>query len=42
VRWRTAQGKRPWLAGTISARLCALLDTDALAQILEAGMPASG
>lgn len=41
VRWRTAQGKRPWLAGTISARLCALLDTDALAEILEAGMPRS-
>lgn len=37
VRWRTAQGKRPWLAGTISERLCALLDTDVFASMLEQG-----
>jgi len=34
VRWRTAEGRRAWLAGTVSERLCALLDTDALAIIL--------
>jgi len=34
VRWRTADGRRAWLAGTVSERLCALLDTDALAKIL--------
>jgi len=37
VRWRTAAGKRPWLAGTISERLCALLDTDVLSDQLSAG-----
>lgn len=37
VRWRTAAGKRPWLAGTISERLCALLDTDVLSAQLSAG-----
>lgn len=37
VRWRTAQSKRPWLAGTVSERLCALLDTDVFATMLEEG-----
>lgn len=37
VRWRTASGKRPWLAGTISERLCALLDTEVLSGILSDG-----
>ena len=37
VRWRSEAGRRPWLAGTISERLCALLDTDVLARILEEG-----
>lgn len=30
VRWRTAAGKRPWLAGTVMKQKCALLDIDAL------------
>ncbi|NOY66353.1 MAG: chemotaxis protein CheW [Gammaproteobacteria bacterium] len=34
VRWRTAEGRRAWLAGTVSERLCALLDTDCLSKIL--------
>ena len=33
VRWRTADGRRAWLAGTVSERLCALLDTDSLTKI---------
>jgi purine-binding chemotaxis protein CheW len=37
VRWRSEAGRRPWLAGTISERLCALLDTDVLARILTEG-----
>ena len=37
VRWRTSSGRRPWLAGTISERLCALLDTEVLAEILSEG-----
>ena len=35
VRWRGLQGRRPWLAGTLMHRLCALLDTDAFADMLE-------
>jgi purine-binding chemotaxis protein CheW len=37
VRWRTASGKRQWLAGTVSERLCALLDVDNLALMLREG-----
>lgn len=37
VRWRTAAGRRPWLAGTIPDRLCALLDTEVLARQLADG-----
>ncbi len=34
VKWRTAQGKRPWLAGMISDKRVALLDVEALKQLL--------
>ena len=34
VRWRTAAGKRPWLAGTAMKQMCALLDIDALIELL--------
>ncbi len=34
VRWRSAQGKRPWLAGTVLKHLCALLDADAFVELL--------
>jgi len=37
VRWRTAEGRRTWLAGTVSDRLCALLDTDSLSKMLAEG-----
>lgn len=37
VKWRSAGGKRPWLAGTVIAHMCALLDADAYAQMLEQG-----
>jgi purine-binding chemotaxis protein CheW len=37
VRWRSDQGKRPWLAGTVLQHLCAVLDTDALAHLLATG-----
>lgn len=39
VRWRTSRSKRPWLAGTVTEHLCALLDTERLAEILSAGAP---
>ncbi len=38
VTWRTAAGKRPWLAGMASQRGCAVLDIDGLIQLLEGGM----
>ncbi|MEX0737943.1 MAG: chemotaxis protein CheW [Pseudohongiella sp.] len=36
VRWRQTMGKRPWLAGTVLDRLCALLDVDVLVGLLDA------
>lgn len=36
VRWRKTMGKRPWLAGTVLDRLCALLDVDVLVAMLDA------
>ncbi|MFP4146956.1 MAG: chemotaxis protein CheW [Halorhodospira sp.] len=35
VQWRTAAGQRRWLAGTVREHLCALVDTDAFAELLE-------
>lgn len=35
VKWRTAQGRRPWLAGTVRERLCAVMDTEAFAAMLD-------
>jgi len=37
VRWRSAQGRRQWLAGTVVEHMCALLDTDAMAERLQSG-----
>ncbi len=34
VQWRSAAGRRPWLAGTVRERLCALLDLEAFARLL--------
>ena len=36
VNWRGAQGKRPWLAGTVRAPTCALLDIPELLRLLDA------
>jgi purine-binding chemotaxis protein CheW len=35
VHWRTARGKRKWLAGTVIEHMCALLDVQEFARILE-------
>lgn len=37
VRWRTAKGKRPWLAGTVLQHLCAVLDVTSLTELLIRG-----
>ncbi|ABI56344.1 chemotaxis protein CheW [Alkalilimnicola ehrlichii MLHE-1] len=37
VQWRTRRGRRRWLAGTVREHLCALMDTDAFAELLNQG-----
>lgn len=34
VTWRTARGRRPWLAGTVVEHMCALLDVSAFARMV--------
>jgi purine-binding chemotaxis protein CheW len=38
VKWLDAPSKRPWLAGLVKERMCALLDVDQLIQLLNDGM----
>ncbi|WP_404338973.1 chemotaxis protein CheW [Pseudoalteromonas mariniglutinosa] len=38
VKWRGKTGKRPWLAGVIKDKMCALIDVDNLNQLLEQGL----
>lgn len=38
VKWRTKTGKRPWLAGVIKEKMCALIDVENLNQLLEQGL----
>jgi len=40
VKWRTKQGKRPWLYGTIKEKMCALLHVSDLIAMLEQGVNA--
>ena len=37
IKWRSQQGKRPWLAGTVIEHMCALLDVSALATLIVNG-----
>ncbi|KAB7627159.1 chemotaxis protein CheW [Alkalilimnicola sp. S0819] len=37
VKWRQQRGKRAWLAGTVLGHLCALMDTEAFADMLGRG-----
>ena len=37
VKWRAQAGTRPWLAGTVIERMCALIDTRAFAEMLGNG-----
>lgn len=39
VCWRGAHGTRPWLAGTLAARRCALIEPDALLAMLNRSRP---
>ncbi len=38
VKWLDAPSKRPWLAGLVKERMCALLDVDQLIQLLNDGI----
>ena len=38
VRWRSEQSKRPWLAGTVIEKMCAILEIDRLCEQLRAGL----
>ncbi len=35
VKWRSQQGKRKWLAGTVIEHMCALIHVDSLVELLE-------
>jgi purine-binding chemotaxis protein CheW len=37
VKWRAQAGSRPWLAGTVIKQMCALIDTQAFAEMLDGG-----
>lgn len=38
IQWRGPSGKRPWLAGIVKEKMCALLNVDALITLLEQGL----
>jgi purine-binding chemotaxis protein CheW len=38
VRWRETAGKRPWLAGMVKEKMCALIHVEALIAMLNAGL----
>jgi purine-binding chemotaxis protein CheW len=38
VKWRTNTGKRPWLAGMVKERMCALINVAELVKMLKAGL----
>ena len=38
VKWIENSAKRPWLAGLVKDRMCALLDVDSLIDMLDKGM----
>ncbi|MGO4998534.1 chemotaxis protein CheW [Oceanisphaera sp. W20_SRM_FM3] len=42
VKWRATPGARPWLAGMVKERMCALLHVDALIALLEQGKNIDG
>lgn len=38
VKWRSERGKRPWLAGMVKEKMCALLDVRQLIAMLDKGL----
>ncbi len=42
IQWRSSAGKRPWLAGMVKDRMCALLHVRELLQMLDKGVNIDG
>ncbi|MDX1302332.1 chemotaxis protein CheW [Photobacterium sp.] len=42
VRWREKAGKRPWLAGMVKEKMCALIHVNALISMLNEGLDVKG
>ncbi|MCJ8167924.1 CheW domain-containing protein [Atopomonas sediminilitoris] len=42
VKWRSDNGQRPWLAGTVIAHMCALVDVSELAGLIASGASQGG
>ena len=42
VRWREQKGSRPWLAGMVKKKMCALLHADELVKLLNQGIDIQG
>jgi purine-binding chemotaxis protein CheW len=38
VRWREVPGKRPWLAGMVKEKMCALIHVEAMIEMLQSGL----
>ena len=42
IKWREAQGKRPWLAGMVKDKMCALIHVEELVKLLNSGINIHG
>ncbi|GAC15867.1 chemotaxis protein CheW [Aliiglaciecola lipolytica] len=42
VKWREANGKRPWLAGMVKEKMCALVNVKQLVKLLNKGQGSNG
>lgn len=38
IKWRKVPGKRPWLAGMVKDKMCALIHAEELVRLLDSGM----
>ena len=42
IKWRESEGKRPWLAGMVKEKMCALIHTEELVKLLNSGINIHG
>lgn len=42
IKWRKVSGKRPWLAGMVKEKMCALIHAEELVKLLNSGMNIHG